>query len=302
MTIFESLDQTFFPGFERRFVDVGDGAALTLTAGSGPALLFLHGDPQTHLCWHKIAPAFTDRYTVVLTDIRGRGESHKPRADNEHVAYTKRAMADEQMRVMATLDFREFAVVGHDRGARVARRMALDFPDRITKLAVMDIVPALDFYAGAGSAVAQDYFYFFFLTQPHPLPETLIGGDAKGFMATMLGGLGTSDAIYDPQVLDAYVAASSTREAVIAMCECFRAGFHMDRAHDRADREAGRRIKCPTQVYWGTNGVAGRHFDMQKIWRGWAEDVRFQPVPTGHFIPEEAPVEVTRALSAFLGH
>ncbi|HIC81143.1 MAG TPA: alpha/beta hydrolase [Kiloniellaceae bacterium] len=294
------LDAVLLPGFERQWVAAPEGEILALVGGAGPPLLMLHGDPQTHLCWHGIAPHLAERFTVVLTDLRGRGESHKPGRSPDHRAYHKRTMAAEQLAVMEHLGFRRFALVGHDRGARVARRLALDHPNRVERLAVMDIVPALDFYERADSAIAQDYFYFFFLTQPAPLPERLIAGDPRAFMHQILTGLPGQAAPYDSRALEAYLAAASSAPAVAAMCECFRAGLTGDVAADRAGRAAGRQITCPTLVFWGEEGVVGRHFDVAAIWRAWAPEATFAPLPCGHFIPEEAPEAVTERLLAFL--
>lgn len=300
MTIFERADARLLPGFERRFVDIDGRRVLALTAGDGPPLLMLHGDPQTHLCWHRLAPDLTDRFRVVLTDLRGRGESHKPAHSALHNAYTKRDMAAEQVAVMKALGHETFALAGHDRGARVARRLALDHPDKVTQLVVMDIIPALDFYERLTAEIAQDYFYFSFLTQDHPVPESLIAGDPEGFLRLILTGLSDRPVPYDALALEAYLTANAAPEAVTAMCDCFRAGYHVDRLHDAADRQAGRRIECPTLVMWGERGVVGRHFDVREIWRDWCENPRFAPMPSGHFIPEEAPVEALTALQAFL--
>lgn len=300
MTIFEEQDRRLLPDFERRMVPVGEGEILALIGGAGPPLLMLHGDPQTHLCWHGIAPRLARDFTVVLTDLRGRGESHKPGPSPEHRAYAKRTMAAEQAEVMTRLGFESFALVGHDRGARVARRLALDHPRRVTRLAVMDIVPALDFYEAADAAIAQDYYYFFFLTQPAPRPERLIAGDPRGFMAEILLDLGADEPAYDTGALEAYLQAASAVDSVRAMCECFRAGLSCDSADDAADRAAGRRIDCPTLVLWGEAGVVGRHFDLRQVWRRWATRPVFAPLPCGHFIPEEAPEAATEALLGFL--
>lgn len=300
MTIFEESDARLLPGFERRTIGVNGRKIQALVGGSGPPLLMLHGDPQTHLCWHRTAPALMDSFTVVLTDLRGRGESHKPLPSAEHEAYSKRVMAAEQLSVMQSLGYERFALVGHDRGARVARRLALDHPERITKLVVMDIVPALDFYDGADASIAQDYYYFFFLTQPAPRPERLIAGDPRGFMREILLDLSRRGSPYDAGALETYLQAASTPDAVAAMCECFRAGIVRDVAHDRADRAAGHRIRCPVLVLWGEEGVVGRHFDLPAVWRGWADDVEFAPMPCGHFIPEEVPELVVEKLQSFL--
>lgn len=300
MTDFEDIDRLLLPAFERSMMRTKDGSVRVLVAGSGPPLLMLHGDPQTHLCWHRIAPELAERFTVVLTDLRGRGETHKPGPSSDHRPYSKRVMAAEQLEVMEQLGFSRFLLVGHDRGARVARRLALDHPEKVERLAVMDIVPALDFYERANAAIAQDYFYFFFLTQPHPQPETLIGGDPRAFMRQILVGLSTDAVPYDPEVLELYLQASSTEPAIVAMCECFRAGITRDVEADQQDRVAGRKIQCPTLVFWGETGVVGRHFDMRQIWRQWAETVSFAPMPSGHFIPEEVPELASERLLAFL--
>jgi len=288
------------PGFERRFVPGDGGPVLAVIGGSGPPLLMLHGDPQTHLCWHRIAPRLAERFTVVLTDIRGRGETHKPAASPDGAAYAKRAMAAEQRAVMEALGFPRFALVGHDRGARVARRLALDHPEAITRLAVMDIIPALDFYEATTAAIAQDYFYFFFLTQPSPLPEQLIAGAAEAFMRQILLGLSTQAPPYDQRALDTYIAAATTTEAISAMCACFRAGASIDCRHDREDRAAGHGIGCPTLVMWGEQGVIGRHFDVPAVWSRWCTDATFAAMPGGHFIPEDAADPAYAALAAFL--
>ncbi|MEM7599691.1 MAG: alpha/beta hydrolase [Pseudomonadota bacterium] len=300
MTIFERADAALLPGFERRIVEVEGRPILVLTAGSGPPLLILHGDPQTHLCWHHIAPRLTDRFTLVLPDIRGRGETHKPPHVPGENAYSKRKMAEEMRAVMQALGYQRFSIVAHDRGARVARRLALDFPLSVAQLVVMDIIPALDFYEASNAAIAQDYFYFSFLTQPHPVPERLIAGDPEGFVRLILNGLADQPVAYHPAAMEAYLTANATPEAVTAMCECFRAGFHIDQAHDAEDRRIGTRIIVPTLVMWGERGVVGKHFDVERIWRDWCVDVAFAPMPSGHFIPEEAPDEAFAEISAFL--
>ncbi len=189
MTTFEAADAKLLPGFKRQPVEIDGKQIMTLSAGSGPSLLMLHGDPQTHLCWHHIAPKLSKRFSVVLTDIRGRGETHKPGYDDRNNAYSKRAMAEEQLAVMRALGHDSFAIISHDRGARVARRLTLDHPDTVTQLVIMDIVPALDFYEALNADIAQDYFYFSFLTQDHPVPERLIAGNRKGFLRLILEGL-----------------------------------------------------------------------------------------------------------------
>lgn len=301
MIPFEDTDRALLPGFERRPVQTREGTVLALTAGEGPAVLMLHGDPQTHLCWHHQAARLAERHSVVLTDLRGRGESHMPDGKAGHETYAKRTLAAEQLEVMQALGHDRFSVVGHDRGARVGRRLALDHPDAVTRLVVMDIVPALDFYDKLTAEIAQDYFYFVFLTQDRPIPESLIAGDPRGFMRLILTGLSDKPVPYDPRAFEIYLASASRAEAVAAMCACFRAGFHLDRLHDAEDRTQGKRIACPTLVMWGRHGVVGRHFDLPTIWSRWCAEPIFRPMPTGHFIPEEAPDQVLFELRAFLG-
>ena len=300
MSIFEEADAKLLPGFKRQFVNIDGSHILALTAGGGPPLLMLHGDPQTHLCWHHLAPKLTDRFTVVLTDIRGRGESHKPGHAAGNNAYSKREMAIEQIAVMRALGHETFSLVAHDRGARVARRLTLDHPKVVKQLVVMDIIPALDFYENSNAQIAQDYFYFSFLTQDYPIPDQLIAGDPEAFLRLILLGLSDQVVHYDELALSAYIKANTTPDAITAMCECFRAGYHIDQMHDVADRDNGKKISCPTLVMWGERGVVGKHFDVRRIWEGWCEQPRFASMPSGHFIPEEAPVEAFAALSNFL--
>ena len=300
MTIFEKADAELLPGFERRVVTVNGNAIMSLSAGNGPPLLMLHGDPQTHLCWHKIAPRLAERFTVVLTDLRGRGESHKPGLVANGSAYSKREMAAEQRAVMRELGHERFAVIGHDRGARVARRLALDHPETVSRLVAMDIIPTLNFYEAANASIAQEYFYFFFLTQDHPIPDDLIKGNAHPFMSQILFGLSDKPVPYETAAVDAYLAASTSADAVTAICECFRAGYRIDRFHDEDDRKQGKKITCPTLVMWGEWGVVGRHFDVAKVWSEWCLDPEFEPVPSGHFIPEEAPEAALAAIDRFL--
>lgn len=300
MTIFEQADAQLLPGFTRRPVVVDGNEIMTLQAGNGPALLMLHGDPQTHLCWHEIAPKLLDRFRVVLADLRGRGESHKPPHNAQNNRYSKREMAREQVALMNQLGHERFSVVGHDRGARVARRLALDHPQTVEQLVLMDVVPALDFYNNTNARIAQDYFYFFFLTQDHPLPDSLIKADADAFMRSILLGLSDTPVKYSPIALKAYLAASTTDDAVTAMCECFRAGLHIDQQHDAIDMQRGNKIDCPTLIMWGENGIVGKHFNMEKLYTKWCSQPEFVSIQSGHFMPDEAPEATYKAIANFL--
>lgn len=296
---FAGLDARLLPGFRRVRLAVGQGHVQAMVGGSGPPVLLLHGDPQTHLCWSGVAPALAARFQVVLADLRGRGESWAP-AGAATPDYAKRVMAGEMREAMAALGHTRFAVVGHDRGARVARRLALDHPDAVTRLAVLDIAPALDLYEAVDDALAQEYFYFWFLTQPAPTPERLIAGAPEAFMRSILTGLGSASGVYDDGALDLYVRAAARPEAVAAMCACFRAGRDIDRVDDAADRAAGRRIAAPTLALWGADSVVGRLMRPAEIWARWCAELQAEATPGGHFLPEETPDAVAARLLRFL--
>ncbi|MEM7798902.1 MAG: alpha/beta hydrolase [Chloroflexota bacterium] len=300
MNSFERMDHQLLPRFTRHAIDAGDGPIQALVGGSGPPVLLLHGDPQTHLCWHLVAPILAQSNTVVMTDLRGRGESHKPGHSPSHLAYSKRVMAVEQLRVMQALGFSIFSVVGHDRGGRVARRMALDHPDSIEKAVIIDIVSASDLYKLTNARLAQEYFYFYFLTQPHPLPEQLISGAPQAFMRNIITGLATSDHFFNAEALNLYLESASTPASIEAMCECFRAGLVQDVADDEKSLEDGQKIQCPTLILWGEKGVVGQYFDMRIVWQGWADNLQFEGLPCGHFVPEEQPERLTTRLRGFL--
>ena len=300
MKLFEEADAALLPDFKRHWIEVNGENVLALTAGEGEPLLLLHGDPQTHLCWHRVVPDLIKRFSVVLTDIRGRGEGYRPGYSPNSEYYSKRNMAAEQLAVMKALGHSSFSLVGHDRGARVARRLALDHPAAVRKLVLLDIVPAINLYERYDADLAQQYFYFNFLTQPSPLPEQLISGDPDQFMRQILFGLTRNPPEYEQLALSAYLASATRPDAIAAMCECFRAGFHIDRDHDREDRLSGRSIECPTLICWGEQGVIGKFFDMREVWREWCADPSYLSFPCGHFIPEEVPELLNNALSDFL--
>lgn len=288
-----------FAGFDRRQVAV-DGATIHfVTAGSGPPLLLLHGYPQTHVLWHRVAPRLAEHFTVVAADLRGYGDSAKPPGGDDHAGYAKRTMAQDQVAVMEQLGFSRFAVAGHDRGARVAYRMALDHPGRVSRLAVLDIVPTAAMWEGVDQAFGMGAYHWFFLAQPFDLPESLIGAEPEYFLRTMLARWsGTPDA-FAPEAMAEYVAHFRDPACIHASCEDYRAGATLDRDHDLADRERGHRISCPVLVLWGAGrgGRGGR--DWLGTWREWATDVRGRGLPCGHFLPEEAPEETYAALHAF---
>jgi haloacetate dehalogenase len=249
--------------------------------------------------WHEVAPRLAEDFTVVAADLRGYGESAKPPGGDDHAGYTKRTMARDQVEVMAQLGFERFAVAGHDRGARVAYRMALDHPERVTKLAVLDVVPTYAMWAGADRAFGLGAYHWFFLAQPYDLPERLIGAEPEYYLRTMLARWAGNAEAFAPEALAEYVAHFRDPACIHASCEDYRAGATLDLEHDTADREQGGRITCPVLALWG-EGRAGRGGrDWLATWREWAADVRGHGLPCGHFLPEEAPDETYAALHEF---
>jgi haloacetate dehalogenase len=284
---------TLLDGFDDRVIDTGDTRIRVRCAGSGPPLLLLHGMPQTHAMWHKVAPGLARDFTVVATDLRGYGDSAKPPGDAEHAAYSKRAMARDQVAVMARLGFARFAVAGHDRGGRCAYRLALDHPDRVSRLAVLDIIPTGAAFARTDKAFALGYWHWFFLAQPHDLPERMIGADPDAFFL-----LGRSGDVFDPAALAEYRRCWRDPATIHAVCEDYRAGATIDCAHDDADRGT-RRIACPVLALWGAKGFVGRNYDVPAVWRDWADRVEGRALDCGHYLAEEASDETFAALRGF---
>jgi haloacetate dehalogenase len=285
-------------GFERLRVGTADAGINLVRGGAGPPVLLLHGYPQTHAMWHRVAPALAERFAVVAMDLRGYGDSSKPFGSEDHSTYSKRAMAADGVEVMRSLGFESFAVVGHDRGGRVAHRMALDHPGRITRLAVLDIVPTRHVYATVGRELATAYYHWFFFIQPYDLPETLIGADPAYYLRKKLGGWGTSLETFAPEALAEYERCFD-EHTIHASCEDYRAAASIDLLHDEADREEGRKVECPLLALWGGLGVMERLYDVQEVWREYAHDVRGKPIEAGHFLAEEKPEETTQELSHF---
>lgn len=267
-------------------------------AGSGPGLLLLHGYPQTGAMWHRIAPALAADHTVVVADLRGYGASGKPSGKPGGELYSKRAMAQDMVEVMDALGFPTFTVVGHDRGARVAHRMALDHPQRIDQMVVMDIIPTLQVFRSADEIMARAYYHWFMLSQPFDLPERLIGADPEFYLRWCLRTWSTDVDAFSPPALDEYIAAFSDPATVHATCEDYRAGAGIDLEHDEADLD--QKVRCPLLVLWGEHGFVGKAYDVLAEWRKRAADVRGETVPSAHFLPEEAPAETYAALRRFL--
>jgi len=290
-----------FEGFELRRIRCTVGEIAVRIGGSGPPLVLLHGYPQCHAMWHRVAPLLAARHTVVCPDLRGYGASAKPPGDPEHRTYAKRASAGDLVELADALGFARFSVAGHDRGGRVAHRLALDRPERVEKLAVLDIVPTRTVFAATDRELATGYFHWFFLAQPAPLPERMIGADPDLWLETLLARWsGTRDlAPFEGPPLEAYRAAFRDPATIHASCEDYRAAATIDLEHDAAD--ADRRIACPLLVLWGEKGLMHRRFDVLATWREKAAGpVEGGPLPCGHFLAEEAPEATAAALARFL--
>lgn len=290
-----------FEGFELTSIDAGEAVIRVRHGGSGPPLLLLHGHPQTHVMWHKIAPRLAQNFTVVATDLRGYGESSKPTTTPDHEPYSKRAMARDQVEVMRKLGFDQFFVAGHDRGGRCAYRMALDHPERVAKLAVLDIVPTGEAFRRADMAFGLGFFHWYFLAQPYPLPERLIEADPDNFYFRHRKQIGAGErpAYFDAEAFEAYRRAYRDPATIHAMCEDYRAGASIDFEMDEADR-GKRRITCPVLALWGRRAEPDKWYDVLAIWRDWADDVQGQALDCGHYLAEEAPEETYAALRDFL--
>jgi haloacetate dehalogenase len=287
-----------FKDFTRTDIKTLDAVIRVLHGGDGPPLLLLHGYPQTHVMWHKIAPRLARHFTVVATDLRGYGDSSKPNSDPKHVPYSKRAMANDQVQVMTALGYEEFHVVGHDRGARVAHRMALDHGARVQKLALLDIVPTEHLFSTLDKTVASGYYHWFFLIQDDGLPETMIGADPEFYLRHKCGQWSTGRDCFTDEAMKEYIRCFKNPETIRATCEDYRAAASVDLEHDAADMH--RRIDCPVLVLWGAEGLMGRHYDVLDTWRARATDLRGEALPCGHYLAEEAPDETFAELFDFL--
>lgn len=298
-----------FPGFEKHLIDVPGAQIYARTGGNGPPLLLLHGYPQTHVCWHKVAPELARHFTLVLPDLRGYGDSRGPEgigdtetSDVPHAAYSKRSMAADAVALMRALGHDRFALVGHDRGARVAYRLALDHPDSVSRLAVLDIVTTLDAWSDTSRATLVGRFHWSFLARPAPFPETMIGRDPNYFLEYLLAQwTATHDlTAFDPSALAHYRASMAKPEVIHAHCEDYRAGATVDVTLDAADRTAGRKIACPMLALWGVDRGHGAINAPVKAWEAWCPHVKGVGVESGHFLPEEQPAATLSHLLPFL--
>ncbi|MFL4470223.1 alpha/beta fold hydrolase [Tateyamaria armeniaca] len=289
----------FLEGFDVQRVKLPDLTINYASAGMGPPILLLHGHPQTHVVWRKIAPRLVEAgYTVIAPDLRGYGDSDKPESDPSHLPYSKRVMAADQIALMEHLGHKAFSVVGHDRGGRVAHRMALDFPDAVERLAVLDIAPTLTMYAQTNQEFATRYFWWFFLIQPNGLPEKMIASHPEYFLRRHIAGQVKIEGSVDEAAIAEYLRSYRDPATLHAICEDYRAAASIDLEHDRADQDS--RITAPLLAIWGERGVVGELYDVKATWQEKASDVSGIALPCGHAIPEEAPQELTAHILGFL--
>ena len=291
-----------FPGFEQKKISIpSDDGAVEIAyqiGGAGPALLLLHGFPQTKAIWHQVAPALARDFTIVAADLRGYGQSSKPHGKADHSTYSKRSMAADQHALMQSLGFDQFFLLGHDRGGRVSHRLAADFPESVLRLMVLDISPTLTMYENTTMQFAKGYWHWFFLIQPEPVPETLIGANPEYWLKNHMGRHAGTE-IFTPDRWSEYLAGASNPESMHAMCEDYRAAATIDLEHDRSDRDLGKKLEMPVRVLWGEHGLVNKCFDPINDWKRVANQVSGKTLPCGHYIPEELPSELIEDARAF---
>jgi haloacetate dehalogenase len=289
-------------GFEPVTVEIAAGVRIhARVGGSGPALLLLHGHPQTHAIWHRIAPSLASHYRLVMADLRGYGDSSRPTAEADHFAYSKRTMAADMVTLMRYLGHEHFAVLAHDRGARVAHRLALDYPSCVSRMVLLDIAPTLAMYQQTSEAFARAYWHWFFLIQPAPLPERLIEADPGAYVLDMMGSRYGGLSHFDPRALEEYVRCASLPGSAHAMCEDYRAAASIDLQHDQESLARNQRLTMPIQVLWGARGVVARCFDPLAEWRAVSSSsVEGEALPCGHYMAEEAPDALLAKVEPFL--
>jgi haloacetate dehalogenase len=292
----------FFEGFTRTEIKTSGARIVTVHGGKGPPLLLMHGNPFTHLSWHKIAPRLAEEFTVVATDLRGYGDSEKLPGGGDHSDYSFRAMAQDQVEVMAALGFDRFYAAGHDRGARVLHRMCLDHPAKVDRAAIVDIIPQHHLYNNVTRNWATFSWHWFFNIQPYDLPEKMMGFDPDWFIKKKLAKTEQGLGFFDPTALAEYMRCFRNPQTIHAICEDYRAGASIDLVHDEADFKAGRKIGCPVLLLWGATGGVGRNSNSMEIWPRYAADIRAgKAMPSGHYVQDEAPDETYRELRAFFG-
>lgn len=292
---------SLFAGFQSISINVtADVAIHAVVGGDGPPLLLLHGHPQTHAIWHKVASDLCERFTVVACDLRGYGDSSKPAGTGGHVNYSKRVMADDVLHVMRQLGFDRFRVMAHDRGARVAHRLAVDHPESVERAVLLEIAPTLAMYEQTSDAFARAYWHWFFLIQPAPLPECLIESDPAAYVLDVMGRRSAGLQPFDPRALHEYKRCLALPGTAHGICEDYRAAATVDLEHDRADRDAGTRLQMPLLVLWGEHGVVHRCFKPLQEWHKLASHIEGEALPCGHYIPEEAPALLLAKALPFL--
>jgi haloacetate dehalogenase len=292
-----------FPDFESRLIPTSDGVVINVKIGgtaSKPPLLLLHGHPQTHAIWHKVVPELIKHFSLVLADLRGYGDSSKPAGTSDHFNYSKRVMAEDMVCVMASLGHKRFRVLAHDRGARVAHRLAADHVGAVERMVLLDIAPTVAMYAQTNEAFARAYWHWFFLIQRAPMPERLIEADPAAYLRDVMGGRSAGLSPFDPRAFAEYTRAMSLPGAAHGLCEDYRAAAGIDLEHDCADIAVGKRLALPLLVLWGEEGVVHRCFKPLVEWQQVADDVRGEPLPCGHYIPEEAPKALLEKALPFL--
>ena len=289
-----------FPGFESELIEVNGVKIMARKGGSGRPLLLLHGHPQTHAIWHRVAQQLAKSHTVVMTDLRGYGDSSKPQGSQDHLNYSKRVMALDQIEVMRHFGFSEFDVLAHDRGARVAHRLALDHPKAVKRLVLLDIAPTLVMYEKTSNQFARSYWHWFFLIQPAPMPERLIEADPSAYVRDVLGRRSAGLAPFDARALAEYVRCIELPGAAHGLCEDYRASASIDLIHDQLDIDTKNFLHQPLLVLWGEQGVVNQCFEPLKEWTKLAVNVKGHALPCGHYIPEEAPELMLSQVQSFL--
>jgi haloacetate dehalogenase len=292
----------FFEGFTLTKIEVPGGSVRLRHGGSGPPLLLLHGNPQSHCNWNVVGPAMAERFTVICPDLRGYGESYKPPMTADHAPYAKREMAKDIIAVMDHFGFQRFRVAGHDRGARVAHRLAIDYPDRLEQLATLDIIPTIEHFERADMDFALTYYHWFWFAQPHPFPEVLINTAPDAWFHHHTNRSSHPSSLFHPEALADYLAAARRPETISGMCEDYRAAATIDLVHDRESRAAGHKVRCPMLVLWGGKGPVAKWYDVPAIWQEYcAGPVIGGAVDCGHYLPEEAPEAVIDWFTRFFG-
>jgi len=288
-----------FERFDTRDVAVNGTVIRCRVGGSGPALLLLHGHPQSHVMWHRVAPTLAEKFTVVCADLRGYGDSARPGASPHHAAYSKRTMAQDMADLMTSLGHQQFRLAAHDRGARVAHRLLLDHPGRVQRAMLLDIAPTLAMYEQTTEAFAKAYWHWFFLIQPAPLPERLIDTDPAAYIRDVMGRRHAGLAAFAPEALQEYLRCIAIPGTATAICEDYRASAGIDLEHDRADRARGHHVTAPLRVLWGAEGAVGRCFPVLDLWREAATEVSGKALDCGHYIAEEQPAQLLEEMGEF---